>query len=98
MGRYLLPTNFYPAYDNANDQVDRITPVARVRFQRVLPRYRLSTSETRDLGLGPAMEAIAYRRGPAGGGTRVRRPVAAQGGHPVRIVDPLLGHRVDLLV
>jgi len=47
-------TNFYPTYDGANDQVDRVTAVRRTRFQRVIPRYRLSTSETRDEGLGPS--------------------------------------------
>ena len=46
-------TNFYPLYDGANDQVDPVTSVRRVFFQRVIPRYRLSTSETRDEGLGP---------------------------------------------
>jgi hypothetical protein len=46
-------TNFYPTYDGANDQVDRIVPVRRAFFQRVVPRYRLSMSETRDQGLGP---------------------------------------------
>lgn len=46
-------TNFYPTYDSANDQVDRIVPVRRAFFQPVVPRYRLSMSETRDQGLGP---------------------------------------------
>ena len=46
-------TNFYPLYGGANDQVDPVLPVRRVFFQRVIPRYRLSTSETRDEGLGP---------------------------------------------
>ena len=46
-------TNFYPLYDAANDQVDRIVPVRRTIFQRIIPRYELSTSETRDQGLGP---------------------------------------------
>lgn len=47
-------TNFYPTYDGANDQVDRVTPVRRAFFQRVIPRYQISTSETRDEGVGPA--------------------------------------------
>ncbi|NBC30648.1 MAG: hypothetical protein GVY29_11750 [Spirochaetes bacterium] len=46
-------TNFYPLYDGANDQVDRVLPVRRAIFQRILPRYELSTSETRDEGVGP---------------------------------------------
>lgn len=47
-------TNFYPRYGGANDQVDRVLPIQPVRFQPIIPRYRLSTSETRDTGLGPA--------------------------------------------
>jgi hypothetical protein len=59
-------TNFYPAYDGANDQVDPVLPVRKTIFQRVIPRYRLSTSETRDEGLGPAFVESAYLRAPAG--------------------------------
>jgi len=54
------PTTFYPLYDGANDQVDRVTPVRRAFYQAVLPRYQLSTSETRDLGTGPGLEEISY--------------------------------------
>jgi len=53
-------TNFYPTYGDANDQVDRVMPVRRTIFQRVIPRYRLSTSETRDQGLGPAFIDAGY--------------------------------------
>ena len=53
-------TNFYPRYDGANDQVDPVTAVRSVRFQRVEPRYRLSTSETRDQGTGPAFIESSY--------------------------------------
>lgn len=53
-------TNFYPTYGDANDQVDRVLPVRRTIFQRVIPRYRLSTSETRDQGLGPAFIHSGY--------------------------------------
>ena len=59
-------TNFYPAYDGANDQVDPVLPVRRSIFQRIIPRYRLSTSETRDEGLGPPFVESAYPRAPAG--------------------------------
>lgn len=61
-------TNFYPLYDGANDQVDPVTAVRRVFFQQVIPRYRLSTSETRDQGLGPdfiyapVRDSSRYRR------------------------------------
>ncbi len=53
-------TNFYPRYDGANDQVDPVSAVRSVRFQRVEPRYRLSTSETRDQGTGPAFIESSY--------------------------------------
>ncbi len=56
--RFVTTTGFYPQYDPANDQVDRISPIATTRFQRVIPRYRLSASETADTGLGPALESI----------------------------------------
>jgi len=51
-------TNFYPLYDGANDQVDPVLRVQPVLFQRVIPRYRLSTSETRDLGVGPMFTEV----------------------------------------
>ena len=53
-------TNFYPTYDDANDQVDAVLPVRRAWFQRVVPRYRLSTSETRDQGVGPQFITVPY--------------------------------------
>ena len=52
--KYVRTTGFYPLYDGENDQVDAIGPIRAVRFQRVIPRYRLSASETNDTGLGPA--------------------------------------------
>ena len=55
------PTNFYPLYDGKNDQVDRVSSVRPVAFQIIIPRYRLSTSDTRDLGTGPGLEEIPYR-------------------------------------
>jgi hypothetical protein len=54
------PTNFYPLYNGANDQVDRVSAIRSVGFQKVIPRYRLSTSETRDLGTGPDIESETY--------------------------------------
>lgn len=68
---YLRRTNFYPTYDGANDQVDRVSPVIPAGFQIIIPRYRLSTSETRDLGTGPAIDEVAV--GPYRG--ERRRPV-----------------------
>ena len=56
---YVPLTNFYPRYGAANDQVDRILEVHPIYFQRIIPRYRLSTSETRDLGVGPMFDAAS---------------------------------------
>lgn len=88
-------TNFYPTYGDANDQVDRVTPVRRAIFQRVIPRYRLSTSETRDQGLGPAFIDAPYLleepgRGPAtaaAGGSGRTMPEAG-GGYPPPMGTP----------
>lgn len=65
-------TNFYPTYDGANDQVDPVLAVRRPIFQRIIPRYRLSASETRDEGLGPAFVESAYL--PASAGLRSPAP------------------------
>ena len=75
-------TNFYPLYDGANDQVDPVIPVRRAFFQRVIPRYRLSTSETRDEGLGPDfIYAPAYPpSGPAARHAAAGREPASPGG------------------
>lgn len=51
-------SGFYPLYDGANDQVDPVAPVARAAFQQIIPRYELSSSETRDTGLGPAFYEV----------------------------------------
>ena len=56
--RFVLQTGFYPLYDGDNDQVDPVGPVRRARFQRIIPRYRLSASETNDTGLGPPFYAV----------------------------------------
>ncbi len=55
-------TGFYPLYNGANDQVDPVSSIARSAFQRVIPRYRLSSSETRDTGLGPAFYDVPVYR------------------------------------
>jgi len=57
--------NFYPLYDGANDQVDAVLPIRPVLFQKVLPRYRLSTSETRDQGVGPLFTEVSTNRAAA---------------------------------
>ena len=51
-------TNFYPRYNEANDQVDRVSKIQPITFQRIIPKYRLSTSETRDAGTGPMFDEI----------------------------------------
>jgi hypothetical protein len=102
-------TNFYPTYGDANDQVDRILPVRRTIFQRVIPRYRLSTSETRDQGLGPAFIHSGYvheepKRGQhvpgAGGAVTASDPssttVAARIPTPAPL-RPGTGTKIDLL-
>ena len=80
-------TNFYPRYNGANDQVDRITGVYPVSFQRIVPRYRLSTSETRDLGTGPTFDVVPSGPHYYRAFSRVRR-------NPL---PPWQGRRVDLL-
>lgn len=78
-------TNFYPLYDGANDQVDRVLPVRRTIFQRVFPRYELSTSETRDQGVGPTFIEIpdwetplGAFAGPRRGDSASRQPAPAE--------------------
>ena len=54
-------TNFYPTYVDGGK--DRVTPVAASRrsdFQTVIPRYRLSMSETRNDGTGPNFLEVEY--------------------------------------
>ena len=54
-------TNFYPTYVDGGK--DRVTPVAASRrsdFQTVIPRYRLSMSETRNEGTGPNFLEVEY--------------------------------------
>jgi hypothetical protein len=81
-------TNFYPRYGEANDQVDRITGIYPVSFQRIVPRYRLSTSETRDLGTGPAFDVVPS-------GISYSRPAAQETRRP--LLPHWKGRNVDLL-
>jgi hypothetical protein len=62
--RVVWPTRFYPQYTGGLDYVSYVSPVERVAFQKVLPRYMLSTSQTRDTGLGPLFERIPYSSRP----------------------------------
>ena len=85
-----MPTNFYPLYDEGNDQVDRVSKVVPVGFQKIIPRYRLSTSDTRDLGTGPRLEEVAhtYFTSPA---ARNSTPEKAKGDQP-----SFIGNSIDL--
>lgn len=66
-------TGFYPLYDGDEDQVDRIARISSVAFQRIIPRYRLSSSDTRDTGLGPTFyEVPVYRSGSTHAPNRTR--------------------------
>ena len=99
-------TNFYPLYNGANDQVDPVLRVQPVQFQRVLPRYRLSTSETRDQGVGPMfteVPAMRMRREEqpgitrqAGAGSRTSAPTAGRPRAGAAGLEPWKGSRIDL--
>ena len=54
--RNYTSTNFYPLYDFDRDQVNPVTGVRPIKLQRIIPRYKLSTSDTRDEGVGPIYE------------------------------------------
>ena len=105
-------TNFYPLYGADNDQVDPVLRVQPVQFQRVIPRYRLSTSETRDQGVGPMFAGIPESPGPlpigepglargeaAAGARRDRLPGQSEAARrsPLPVPEPWLGRRVNLL-
>ena len=100
-------TNFYPLSNGANDQVDPVLPVQPVQFQRVLPRYRLSTSETRDLGVGPAFTEVPSVSSPRTretenfgeirGGVNTTAAPAGQLRHGSAQLEPWKGSQVDLL-
>ena len=99
-------TNFYPLYDGANDQVDPVLRVQPVQFQRVLPRYRLSTSETRDLGVGPMFTEVPSVSSPrtretdssgrARGGVETPAASSGQPQHGSAQLETWKGTRVDL--
>jgi hypothetical protein len=99
-------TNFYPLYGGANDQVDPVLRVQPVQFQRVLPRYRLSTSETRDLGIGPMFTEVPSvsfpgtretgSAGEARGGAGAPAASAGQFQRGSAQLEPWKGTRIDL--
>lgn len=57
--KYMLPTRFYPD-GGQNDKISKVKRIGRVQLQKIYPNYELSTSETRESGLGPQIE-IAER-------------------------------------
>jgi hypothetical protein len=102
-------TNFYPLYDGANDQVDRVSPVRRTIFQRVIPRYELSTSETRDEGVGPTFIEVPSMT--SDGSTQAADPIVPRttdeanppdmrppGPLSAAPLPPWMGRRIDLFV
>lgn len=55
-------SNFYPSYLDGNQ--DKVTPTSatyKTEFQKVIPRYDLSMTETRDKGTGPTFLETAYQ-------------------------------------
>ena len=55
-------TNFYPTYVDGNK--DKVTPTAAIystQFQKVIPRYNLSMTETRNEGTGPTFLETEYQ-------------------------------------
>jgi hypothetical protein len=93
-------TNFYPRYGSADDQVDPVIAVVPVRFQRTEPRYRLSTSETRNQGVGPAFIEVPSAPGAgefagSAASTGIERRAAATVASP-HLLEPWKGRQVDL--
>ena len=54
-------TTFYPKYGEGRDVVEPVMPIRPAKFQRIIPRYELSASQTRDEGVGPVFEEVIYR-------------------------------------
>jgi len=98
----IWPTTFYPRYTSGYDYVSYVSPVERVTFQKVLPRYLLSSSQTRDSGLGPFFENITRRArsDEEEGETLVGKPPGGKRQTPLRhgFVGCLTGWHVDVLV
>ena len=54
-------------YDFDRDQVNPVSSIRSIKLQRIIPRYELSTSDTRDEGVGPVCEinpAVSGRTNP----------------------------------
>ena len=100
---YLLrPTIFYPRYTSGLDYVSYVSPIERVAFQKVLPRYWLSSSQTRDSGLGPFFEKIPYfsRTEEEKEGAALRRPAGEKHHPPYKrsFKECITGWHIDVLV
>lgn len=60
--RLVAVTNFYPTYLDGNK--DKVTPTEatfNTQFQKVIPRYNLSMTETRNKGTGPVFLETEYQ-------------------------------------
>ena len=55
-------TQFYPGYNQHRDQVDAVSPIKPISFQKVLPRYDLNTGDTRSAGVGPSFDSGLIER------------------------------------
>ena len=55
-------TQFYPGYNEHRDQVDAVSPIKPISFQKVLPRYDLNTGDTRSSGVGPSFDSGLIER------------------------------------
>ena len=80
--RFVWPTRFYPQYTSGLDYVSYVSPVERVAFQKVLPRYMLSTSQSRDTGLSVSLESIQYSSRPEEAGIEAERRKPRSERHP----------------
>ena len=73
-----LPTQFYPGGEGERAELGPIAGVGPVRLQRIIPRYELSTAETRESGLGPQLELPPQRRSPQRASERANRSADGQ--------------------
>jgi hypothetical protein len=80
--RFVWPTRFSPPYTRGLDYVNYVSPVERVAFQKVLPRYMLATSQARDTGLGVSLENIQYFSRPEEAGMEAERRKPRSERHP----------------
>lgn len=85
-------TNFYPLYGEGRDIVTPVSGIAPTLFQEIIPRYRLSSSDTRDLGVGPTFleydcqpAIVVHRREPEEHQTSSQNPTGSNKRKKIRI-------------